>query len=143
MRPIHRHFAVVLLATVVSAPATARQGAPPAAASDRFQPMDVFGLEWASDPQISPDGRRIAYVRNSMDVMTDRRRSQVWLVGADGGDHHPLTSGNSEFAPLVCEDCAEVCKWCKEECERHDAEHCQECARACTVCMEQCLKMTA
>ncbi|MCO4892504.1 MULTISPECIES: four-helix bundle copper-binding protein [Cupriavidus] len=50
---------------------------------------------------------------------------------------------NSEFAPLVCEDCAEVCKWCKEECERHDAEHCQECARACAACMEQCLKMTA
>ncbi|MCY1341836.1 putative cysteine-rich protein YhjQ [compost metagenome] len=47
------------------------------------------------------------------------------------------------IAQLVCEDCAEVCKWCKEECERHDAEHCQECARACAVCMEQCLKMTA
>ncbi|QQX87437.1 four-helix bundle copper-binding protein [Cupriavidus necator] len=50
---------------------------------------------------------------------------------------------NSEFATLVCEDCAEVCKWCKEECEHHDSEHCQECARACAACMEQCLKMTA
>ncbi len=108
MRSTHRHFAVLLLATVLSVPATARQAAPPAAtpqrspaapASDRLQPMDVFGLEWASDPQISPDGRRVAYVRNSMDIMKDRRRSQVWLVGADGGDHHPLTSGNGEFAP--------------------------------------------
>jgi hypothetical protein len=50
---------------------------------------------------------------------------------------------NSEFAPLVCEDCAEVCKWCKEECEHHDHWHCQECARACAACMEMCLKMTA
>ena len=67
--------------------------------SDRFQLMDVFGLEWASDPQISPDGSRIAYVRNSMDVMKDRRRSQVWLIGSDGSDHRPVTSGGSEFAP--------------------------------------------
>lgn len=50
---------------------------------------------------------------------------------------------NSEFAPLVCEDCAEVCKWCNEECERHDHWHCQECATACQACMEMCLKMTA
>jgi len=50
---------------------------------------------------------------------------------------------NSEFSALVCEDCAEVCKWCKEECERHDSDHCQECAQACARCMEACLKMTA
>jgi acylaminoacyl-peptidase len=61
--------------------------------------MDVFGLEWASDPQISPDGSRIAYVRNSMDVMKDRRRSQIWLIRSDGSDHRPVTSGGSEFAP--------------------------------------------
>lgn len=73
-------------------------------ASHRFQLMDVFGLEWASDPQISPDGRRIAYVRNSMDVMKDRRRSQLWLIGADGSDHRPLTSGSSEFAPRWAPD---------------------------------------
>ena len=36
----------------------------------RFLPLDVFELEWASDPRISPDGRRIVYTRNSMDVMT-------------------------------------------------------------------------
>ncbi|CAG2146343.1 four-helix bundle copper-binding protein [Cupriavidus plantarum] len=50
---------------------------------------------------------------------------------------------NSEFAALVCEDCAEVCKWCKEECEHHDSWHCQECAKACAACMDACLKMTA
>jgi acylaminoacyl-peptidase len=75
----------------------ARAASPPPA--DRFQPMDVFGLEWASDPQISPDGRRIAYLRNSMDVMKDRRRSQIWILDADGGDHRPITSGGGEFSP--------------------------------------------
>jgi acylaminoacyl-peptidase len=59
-----------------------------------LQPIDVFELEWASDPQISPDGERIAYVRNFMDVMSDSRRSSIWVVRFDGSDHRPLTSGN-------------------------------------------------
>jgi acylaminoacyl-peptidase len=67
--------------------------------SDRLQPMDVFGLEWASDPEIAPDGRQIAYLRNSMDVMKDRRRSQIWLLDAESGDMRPLTTGQGEFAP--------------------------------------------
>src|SRR5687768_8481591 len=91
----------LLLAGTRAAPATAPAPPPATAkpASDRFQPMDIFGLEWASDPQISPDGRRVAYVRHSMDVMKDRRRSQIWLIDADGSDHRPFTSGGGEFAP--------------------------------------------
>jgi hypothetical protein len=27
-----------------------------------FDPMDVFDLEWASDPRVSPDGSSIVYV---------------------------------------------------------------------------------
>lgn len=56
-----------------------------------FAPADVFQLEFASDPQISPDGSQVAYLRNSVDVMTDKVRSQLWLVGSDGREHRPLT----------------------------------------------------
>ena len=56
-----------------------------------FERMDVFGLEWVSDPQISPDGRRVAYVRNGMDVMTDGKWSRLWLIDTDGGENVPLT----------------------------------------------------
>ena len=56
---------------------------------------DVFELEYASDPQLSPDGHRVVYVRNFMDVMTDRRRSNLWIVNIEDGDHRPLTSGES------------------------------------------------
>ena len=28
-----------------------------------FDPMDVFNLEWATDPRVSPDGKSIVYVR--------------------------------------------------------------------------------
>jgi acylaminoacyl-peptidase len=70
------------------------------APADRLRPMDVFQLEYASDPQISPDGARIVYVRNFADVMKDRRRSNLWIISADGGDHRPLTTGkNNDHSP--------------------------------------------
>jgi acylaminoacyl-peptidase len=59
-----------------------------------FQALDVFRLEHASDPRISPDGKRIVYVRNSMDIMKDKRRSSLWIINSDGTEHRPLTSGN-------------------------------------------------
>jgi acylaminoacyl-peptidase len=57
-----------------------------------FTVNDVFDLEWAADPRISPDGRYVVYVRGSMDVMLDRRRGQLWLASVDGKAHEPLTS---------------------------------------------------
>jgi len=60
---------------------------------ETLEPMDVFELEWASDPRISPDGETVAYVRNFMDVTEDRRRSNLWRVDREGRDHRPLTSG--------------------------------------------------
>ena len=56
-----------------------------------FQPMDVFALEWVSDPEISPDGEHIVYARNSMDVMQDRKTARLWLMDADGSNNQPLT----------------------------------------------------
>ena len=58
-----------------------------------FEPMDVFDLEWASDPRVSPDGKTIVYVRKSNDIMNDRERSNLWQVSTDGSDHRPLYSG--------------------------------------------------
>jgi dipeptidyl aminopeptidase/acylaminoacyl peptidase len=56
--------------------------------------MDVFELEWVSNPQISPDGKRIVYVRNGMDVMTDDKSARLWLINADGSDNVPLTGND-------------------------------------------------
>jgi len=65
---------------------------------DRFQLADVFQLEFASDPQIAPDGSKIVYVRNFMDIMTDRQRSNLWIINYDASDHRPLTTGNSNYS---------------------------------------------
>ena len=65
---------------------------------DLFSARDVFELEYATDPQIAPDGERIAYVRRSNDIMTDRTRSNIWLLRADGSDHRPLLSGAANYS---------------------------------------------
>ncbi len=67
----------------------------PAHAQSQFESMDVFQLEYAADPQISPDGGQVVYVRTSMDIMRDRKRSELWIIDADGSDHRRLGDGGS------------------------------------------------
>ena len=91
---MHRLSFLLLLSCAI--PAAANTDAPKIAEPAQkagFQPLDVFQLEYASDPQISPDGKQVVYVRNFMDIMTDRRRSNLWIVKTDGTDHRPLTTG--------------------------------------------------
>ena len=59
-----------------------------------FQPLDVFELEYASDPQVSPDGSIIAYSRNHFDIMKDSGKDELWMINANG-QHLPLLTGQS------------------------------------------------
>lgn len=85
-------FAIMLLPFVAQAQKT------------NFDWMDVFELEYVTDPQISPDGEEIIYVRNFMDVMKDRKRSNLWRIDPDGDNHRPITTGlnnnaNPRYSP--------------------------------------------
>jgi dipeptidyl aminopeptidase/acylaminoacyl peptidase len=88
-------FALLCAATVLSTPLLA---APAAGPARYFTGDDLFNLEVATDPQISPDGRTIAYVRRSNDVMTDKARSTVWLVDVASGQQHPLLAGAGSYS---------------------------------------------
>jgi acylaminoacyl-peptidase len=63
-----------------------------------FAAEDVFEMEYANDPQVSPDGARVAYVRTSMDIMTDQARRTIWVVDSNGDNHRPLVSGSGNFS---------------------------------------------
>lgn len=58
-----------------------------------FSAEDVFELEYAGSPRISPEGEQIVYERRSNDIMTDRTRSNLWIVTTDGRRHRPMVSG--------------------------------------------------
>jgi dipeptidyl aminopeptidase/acylaminoacyl peptidase len=84
----------LLVALLVTAtPLTAALADPPDAPNKIFQGRDLFGLQYASDPQIRPDGRAVAYARRSFDIMTDRGRSSIWLVDTETGAQTPLVAG--------------------------------------------------
>ncbi|HKY30207.1 MAG TPA: S9 family peptidase [Pyrinomonadaceae bacterium] len=47
-------------------------------------PEDYFAFEFVSDPQISPDGKLVAYVVTKIDRAQNRRHSSIWMVATDG-----------------------------------------------------------
>jgi dipeptidyl aminopeptidase/acylaminoacyl peptidase len=88
-----RTLALLCAATVISTPVLAKPADGP---STIFTGRDLFDLSAASDPQISPDGRTVAYVRRSADIMTDKARSSIWLVNVATGEQRPLAAGTGD-----------------------------------------------
>ena len=60
---------------------------------------DLAAIKLISDPQISPDGTRVAYVVTVMDTEEDAYRSQVWVVPAGGGEPLRYTGGRNDSSP--------------------------------------------
>ena len=90
-------LAILFAASALAAPAIA---APATGPTRYFTGSDLFNLEVATDPQISPDGRTIAYVRKSNDIMSDKARPTIWLVDVASGQQRPLEAGSgSYFSP--------------------------------------------
>lgn len=47
-------------------------------------PEDYFSFEFISDPNISPDGKLVAYVVTKIDRAQNRRNSAIWMTATDG-----------------------------------------------------------
>ena len=68
--------------------------------NNKLKPIDVFSLEYVSSPKISPDGKKVLYVRNFKDIMTDKNYSNIWIINYDGTNNTPITTGNqNDFDP--------------------------------------------
>lgn len=63
--------------------------------SKRFTAQRVFDMEYATGPQVSPDGKSVAYVRHSMDRMTDRDTGHIWLLNLADGSNRPMVEGSA------------------------------------------------
>ncbi len=98
MRSIVPASIFLLILTFLINPQVQAQDAP------EFSALDVFELQWAHNPQISPDGERVVYNRRGFNKMTDRRTSSLWIINSDGTGHQKLTSrtageGNAIWSP--------------------------------------------
>ena len=56
-------------------------------------PDDLYNIHWLGEPEISPDGDRVAFVVTNMDRETDGYRSAIWMVEATGGEPRQFTAG--------------------------------------------------
>lgn len=62
-------------------------------AKEPISAMDVFKIAYASNPVISADGKTIAFHHYSMDVMTDQRKNDLWVIDADGKKLRQISKG--------------------------------------------------
>ena len=61
---------------------------------------DLFDFVWIGDPQVSPDGSRVAFVRVTVNEKKDGYNTSIWTVPLAGGEEpHQLTKGNHDSTP--------------------------------------------
>jgi dipeptidyl aminopeptidase/acylaminoacyl peptidase len=56
-------------------------------------PEDITRITFVSDPQISPDGRRVAFVATTLSKEKDEYLSTIWMVDTAGGGPRRFTNG--------------------------------------------------
>jgi dipeptidyl aminopeptidase/acylaminoacyl peptidase len=60
---------------------------------------DLFNFNWVADPQISPDGARVAFVRVTVNDKKDGYNTSIWTVSSATGETHQLSSGTHDSSP--------------------------------------------
>jgi dipeptidyl aminopeptidase/acylaminoacyl peptidase len=91
MRPLTSFLAVGLLVLCSNHTVQA-----PLQAQENTVTLEAYlELESVSNPQISPDGDQILFIRGGIDGVNDRRYSAIWIMDADGSRKRFLTQGSS------------------------------------------------
>ena len=68
----------------------------PAAAERPMTIQDLLTAVRVSDPQLSPDGRLVAFVRTTTDLSAGKRNADIWVVPADGSASPRLLVGGDK-----------------------------------------------
>lgn len=59
---------------------------------------DFYNLQLVSDPQVSPDGKWVAYVVSNNDRGADESRSTIWMTSWDGSQQVQLTNAGHDIS---------------------------------------------
>jgi dipeptidyl aminopeptidase/acylaminoacyl peptidase len=73
--------------------------APATAQKRNITEKDLFNFVWIGDPQISPDGSRIAFVRVTVNDRKDGYNTTIWTVSTSTREVRQLTSGIRDSQP--------------------------------------------
>src|SRR5262245_57566229 len=88
-KPLVRLFVVLLLFSVTAA-----------AQKRNITERDLFDFQWVGDPQISPDGSQVAFVKVTVNPARTNYDTSIWAVSTSGTDEpRRLTSGSRDTTP--------------------------------------------
>ena len=73
--------------------------APALAQKRNITEKDLFNFVWIGDPQVSPDGSRIAFVRVTVNEKKDGYSTAIWTVTTASGETRQLTNGPRDTTP--------------------------------------------
>ena len=86
-----KHIFALLLIVLTALGASAQAQSSPA----RFTIQDLLKVRRVGDPQISPDGRLVAFTVGDVDKTANKTVSQIYTVAVTGGEPRQLTKGTS------------------------------------------------
>src|SRR5881394_165751 len=96
-----RLFLVLVSITVLFTPAFAQKR--------NITEKDLFNFVWIADPQVAPDGSRVAFVRVTVNQKKDGYDTALWSVAPATGETHQLTSGPRYSTPRWSPDGKFLC----------------------------------
>jgi dipeptidyl aminopeptidase/acylaminoacyl peptidase len=73
--------------------------APALAQKRNITEKDLFNFVWIGDPQVSPDGSRVAFVRVTVNDKKDGYNTAIWTVTTATGETRQLTNGPRDTSP--------------------------------------------
>ena len=73
--------------------------APALAQKRNITEKDIFDFVWIGDPQVSPDGARVAFVRVTVNDKKDGYNTAIWTVATANGETRQLTNGPRDSTP--------------------------------------------
>ena len=70
---------------------------------------DLFNFVWIADPQVSPDGSRIAFLRVTVNERKDGYNTSIWTVSTGSGESRQMTAGPRDSQPRWSPDGRYLC----------------------------------
>ncbi|PYS73916.1 MAG: S9 family peptidase [Acidobacteria bacterium] len=70
---------------------------------------DLFNFNWIADPQVSPDGSRIAFMKVTVNDRKDGYNTAIWTVMTANGEMRQLTTGTRDSSPRWSPDGNYLC----------------------------------
>lgn len=101
---------VPIISLIVITSFAAQNPAPPAGSRTRaITEKDLFDFVWVANPQLSPDGTRVAFVRVNVDEKRTGYETSIWMVSTSGGQPPVrMTNGKHDAQPRWSPDCKRI-----------------------------------